>query len=292
MKASFGDDIVDKLKTVGFAFDAGVEGMSLRSADPERHDVSGDQDGRRHAASGPGPRGGRALLFLHARPCARRASPSRPASTTPRCSIWRRRRGSTPGASIFRGFSRSFRPPRDLDGLSPPTRSRGRTGGVTGTPRVRLVGWSWGATVAGRYAVENATDLDRLVLVAPQWLRDTPSPLLRDPSVLERAYRRGCVPTRWWSSGPPPCHRRRARRSSRTDGSRPFSAALADPASGAHRSPNGPWVEIARNWSSGLPVWDPAHLATPVTVVVGDADDKDAPPGPCADLLAALTSGH
>lgn len=270
--------------------------MSERAADPERHDVpaaTGSAGETLHLVRvrGEGP----PLLFLHG-------------STVPASVAFATR---FDGASMldlaaaagfdawcldFRGFGRSYRPPRDggpvtftKDAVEDVRRAIDHLRRVTGAARVHLLGWSWGATVAGRYAVENAADLDRLVLVAPQWLRDTPSPLLRDPAVLEQAYR-GVRPDalveRWTATLPPS-----TRAALVADGwVETFRAALADPASGAHESPNGPLVEIARNWSSGLPVWDPARLATPVTVVVGDAD-VETPPRTVRGLLDAL-SGH
>ncbi|CCD02293.1 protein of unknown function (plasmid) [Azospirillum baldaniorum] len=42
--------------------------------------------------------------------------------------------------------------------------------------RLCLIGWSWGATLVGAYTAEHGERVARLVLYAPQWLRDTPHP--------------------------------------------------------------------------------------------------------------------
>ncbi|TAN66016.1 MAG: alpha/beta fold hydrolase, partial [Magnetospirillum sp.] len=44
------------------------------------------------------------------------------------------------------------------------------------TQKVVLVGWSWGATVAGSFATATADRVERLVLYAPQWLREVAPP--------------------------------------------------------------------------------------------------------------------
>src|SRR3546814_14778387 len=57
----------------------------------------------------------------------------------------------------------------------------------TGAPSIDLVGWSWGATIAAACAAGGGA-VNRLVLHAPQWLRDTPSPLVT-PQTMAEPYR-------------------------------------------------------------------------------------------------------
>jgi pimeloyl-ACP methyl ester carboxylesterase len=49
--------------------------------------------------------------------------------------------------------------------------------------KINLIGWSWGTTLMSRYTIENPTAVNKLVLIAPQWTRDTPS--LADAGGLE-----------------------------------------------------------------------------------------------------------
>jgi pimeloyl-ACP methyl ester carboxylesterase len=44
-----------------------------------------------------------------------------------------------------------------------------------GVPKINLLAWSWGTTIAGAYAAPNNDKVERLVLYAPVWLRQTPS---------------------------------------------------------------------------------------------------------------------
>src|SRR3546814_1920667 len=62
----------------------------------------------------------------------------------------------------------------------------------TGAPSIDLVGWSWGATIAAACAAGGGA-VNRLVLHAPQWLRDTPSPLVT-PQTMAEPYRTVDIP--------------------------------------------------------------------------------------------------
>src|SRR5215813_1077769 len=42
-------------------------------------------------------------------------------------------------------------------------------------PRVNLLGWSWGTTLMATYTTQNNAKVERLVLYAPSWIRQTAS---------------------------------------------------------------------------------------------------------------------
>lgn len=42
-------------------------------------------------------------------------------------------------------------------------------------PRLNLLGWSWGTTLMATYTTQNAAKVERLVLYAPSWIRQTAS---------------------------------------------------------------------------------------------------------------------
>jgi len=140
----------------------------------------------------------------------------------------------------------------------------------TGADQVDLVGWSWGATVAATYAARGGA-LGRLVLHAPQWLRDTPSPMVT-PQTMSEPYRSVDIPMfveRWLG---------------RVDaGTRALLGAWKDELERtlmAHAPisvPNGSARDIAEYWMAGRPGYDPARIAVPTLVVVGGAD-TDTPP--------------
>jgi len=143
-----------------------------------------------------------------------------------------------------------------------------------------LVGWSWGATVAGSYANTNQSRVERLVLYAPQWLRDVTPPgdadLARVPawrSVDPREARD------IWLKAVPEAKR---------DAVLPkavFSTWMAatvasdsDPAvPGTVRAPNGVVLDTMRFWASGKPRWNPERLSIPALVIQGEWD-AEAPP--------------
>src|SRR6266511_6377702 len=55
-------------------------------------------------------------------------------------------------------------------------------------PRLNLLGWSWGTTLMATYTTQNASKVERLVLYAPSWIRQTPSLVQAGPGKLG-AYR-------------------------------------------------------------------------------------------------------
>jgi len=55
-------------------------------------------------------------------------------------------------------------------------------------PRLNLLGWSWGTTLMATYTTQNASKVERLVLYAPSWIRQTPSLVQGGPGRLA-AYR-------------------------------------------------------------------------------------------------------
>ena len=55
-------------------------------------------------------------------------------------------------------------------------------------PRLNLLGWSWGTSLMATYTTQNAGKVERLVLYAPSWIRQTPSLVQAGPGPLG-AYR-------------------------------------------------------------------------------------------------------
>ena len=84
----------------------------------------------------------------------------------------------------LRGYGRSTRPPemdRPAAESAPLTRTEVAVRDVAsavefiraqrGVPRLNLLGWSWGTTIMGAYAARNNAKVEKLVLYAPQWVR-------------------------------------------------------------------------------------------------------------------------
>jgi pimeloyl-ACP methyl ester carboxylesterase len=148
-----------------------------------------------------------------------------------------------------------------------------------------LVGWSWGATVVGSYAVESSGKVERLVLYAPQWLRETQAPAGLDPARLgawrtvrpreardvwlkavPEAKRDAVMPKAWFETW------MAATLASDPEAARPGAAEA-----GQVRAPNGVIADAVRFWAAGKPRWEPSRISVPTLVVQGEWD-AEAPP--------------
>lgn len=150
-----------------------------------------------------------------------------------------------------------------------------------GADDVDLVGWSWGATAAASYAAQGRP-LRRLVLHAPQWLRDTPSPMVNDQSMNEpyRTVDQALFVTRW--------RERVNQAASEPPGwADSLTRALAAYPEQPLNVPNGSARDIARQWMAGIPAYSPADIQAPTLVIVGAAD-TDTPPALARTVWSAL----
>jgi pimeloyl-ACP methyl ester carboxylesterase len=159
-------------------------------------------------------------------------------------------------------------------------------------PRTMVMGYSWGTALMGRFAADNPALVERLVLYAPIWLRQTPS--LADPGGTLGAYRTvtqqqararrgagvpaekqaGLIPPGWfehwagvtWATDP--------------EGMRRNPPVL--------RAPNGSIADGREYWSAGRPFYDPAKITAPTLLVLGEWD-QDTPPYMAQALFPLLT---
>ena len=145
----------------------------------------------------------------------------------------------------------------------------------------------------GRYAADNPALVERLVLYAPVWLRQTAS--LADPGGELGAYRlvtveaarrrRGAgvpeakrdtiVPAGWFEQW--------AEATWATD---PEAARHNPP---ALRAPNGSVADGREYWAAGKPFYDPAKITAPTLLVLGEWD-QDTPPYMANALFPLLTA--
>lgn len=204
-----------------------------------------------------------------------------------------------------RGFGRSTRPP-EMDRPAaehPPvvTTDDGVTdfGAVVdhirtrrGVPRLNLMGWSWGTTIAGAYAARNPDRVERLVMYAPLWLRRDPGGL-RVPGpmgayrtvTLEAATRRwlnAVAPVRHQDLVPPGVIESWWAANMEAD---PVGARMNPP---VVRAPNGLLADGAKYWEADTRYYDPAAVRAPVLMVVGDWD-VDTPAYMAQAILTRLT---
>ncbi|KAA2236584.1 alpha/beta hydrolase [Salinarimonas soli] len=188
-----------------------------------------------------------------------------------------------------RGYGRSTRPPEmdhPASQSSPVVRTETAIRDVgaavafilarRGIPRLSLLGWSWGTTLMGAYAAANGERVHKLVLLAPQWLRTTPS--ASDQGGALGAYRlitREAARERWLRGVPEPLRAATlpddwfeawADATFATD---PWGAAQAVP---VVRAPNGTVQDSREYWAAGRPFYDPGDIRAPVLAVHGEWD--------------------
>ena len=163
-----------------------------------------------------------------------------------------------------------------------------------GVPRMVHMAWSWGCSLMARYATDNPGTVERLVLYAPQWLREGASPAATGGNALG-AYRtvtQAQARTRWMNGVPeaaraaliPPGwfeHWAGVTWATDPEGMRRNPAAL--------RAPNGVLADSAEYWQSGRPFWDPAKVTVPTLLVVAEWD-RDTPPSMATTIFPLLTA--
>jgi pimeloyl-ACP methyl ester carboxylesterase len=191
----------------------------------------------------------------------------------------------------IRGYGNSKRPPemmapaadnepivrtpvavRDIASAAAFIRSR------RGVEKINLIGWSWGTTLMARYSTDHNEAVNKLVLLAPQWLRETPS--LTDAGGALGAYRvvdRSAAKARWLNGVP---EDKRAELlpdawfAQWADAT--FSGAQSGPGPDQLMAPNGTVQDSREYWASGKPLYDPGRITVPVLIVHGEWD-RDCP---------------
>ncbi len=206
----------------------------------------------------------------------------------------------------IRGYGRSTRPP---EMSQPPEANPPLVRGVTAVADILSVsnfvrgrrsiakcvhfGYSWGTALMGRFAADNPSLVERLVLYAPIWNRQTPSLVDQGGTIgayrfvtqeqararrgagVPEAHRATLVPPGWfehwagvtWATDP--------------EGLRRNPPAL--------RAPNGVVADGREYWAAGRPYYDPAKITAPTLLVLGEWD-QDTPPYMAQTLFPLLTA--
>jgi len=149
-----------------------------------------------------------------------------------------------------------------------------------GIPRLNLMGWSWGTTLMATYTTQNASQVERLVLYAPAWIRTTPS--LSRPAGPLGAYRmvtREQAHTRWLAGV---AEEKKATLIPAGWFDAWADATFASDLVGAKmnppvlRAPNGVQQDGDEFFAAGKPYYDPAKITVP-TLLVHAEWDRDTP---------------
>jgi pimeloyl-ACP methyl ester carboxylesterase len=208
----------------------------------------------------------------------------------------------------IRGYGRSTRPP---EMAQPPEANPPIVRGDTaladiaaaaafirqhrGVPRLVHMGWSWGSTLMGRFAADSPATVERLVLLAPPWLRQGASPAAAGAGERLGAYRsvtQAQARERWFAGVPeakraglvPPGwfeHWAGVTWATDPEGLRRNPPVL--------RAPNGVLQDSREYGQAGRPFWDPAKVTAPTLLVVGEWD-RDTPPALAAAIFPLLTN--
>src|SRR5229473_863456 len=161
-------------------------------------------------------------------------------------------------------------------------------------PRLSLIGWSWSTTTMATYTTQNAAKVERLVLYAPGWIRQTASmvPVAPGPLGAYRTTTREQALTRWMTGVP---EDKKAtlipagwfdQWADATWATDPEGAKQTPP---AIRAPNGVLADGAEYWSSNKPYYDPAKITVP-TLLVQAEWDRDLPPYMAQTLFPLLVN--
>lgn len=162
-----------------------------------------------------------------------------------------------------------------------------------GVPKINLMAWSWGTVIAGAYTAQNSDKVQRLVLYAPVWLRQTPS-LIRLAGPLG-AYRTVAMDTarQRWLTGVAADKQKDLIPSGWFEAW--WKANLeADPVGAAQnppvvRAPNGVVEDGGRYWAADTRYYDPSKIHVPVLLVHAEWD-ADTPAYMSQALFARLTN--
>lgn len=206
----------------------------------------------------------------------------------------------------IRGYGRSTRPPemnQSAEANTPivDTRTAMRDYAAAadfvmkrrGIDSLNVLGWSWGTAISGLFASTYPAKVNRLVLHAPVWLRDTRS--LVDSGKPLGAYRRVSIDDakKRWATGfpagenPVPAGWQeewiRSTFASDPEGSKASPPYL--------RAPNGVVQDIRDFWSQKRPLYQSTDIRVPTLLVLGDWD-ADTPPYMAQALFAGLTQAR
>ncbi len=160
--------------------------------------------------------------------------------------------------------------------------------------RVNLMGWSWGTVTMATYTTQNADKVERLVLYAPGWIRQTASLVQTGPGPLA-AYRKVTRDQALgrWLTGVPEDKKAALIPAGWFDAW--ADATYATDPEGAKaspqflRAPNGVVQDGQEFWAAGKAYYDPARITVP-TLLVHAEWDRDLPPYMAQTLFPLLVN--
>ncbi|HEX7811549.1 MAG TPA: alpha/beta hydrolase [Burkholderiales bacterium] len=147
-----------------------------------------------------------------------------------------------------------------------------------GVAKLSLLGWSWGTSIMGAYTAANNDKVEKLVLYAPLWLRNTPMLIGGDgPLGAYRTVHRDAARKRWLT-GVPEDQQADLIPSGWFEAWADATWAT-DPNSketGLLRAPNGVIQDVRDYWAADKPYYDPANIRVPTLLILAEWD-QDTP---------------
>jgi len=163
---------------------------------------------------------------------------------------------------------------------------------LRGIPKLELIGWSWGTSIAGNYTSQHNDKINRLVLYAPAWTFQPPK---EPPTTAIPAYRlvaKDTAKARWYRGVP----------ADKQEALIPpgvfdqwWEATLATDSVGGKMNPpmlraaNGVIAEFDNFWLAGKPFYDPGKITVP-TLIIHAEWDADLPSAMAEAYFAKLTA--
>lgn len=198
-----------------------------------------------------------------------------------------------------RGYSKSTRPPEmdhpamDNKPIVDTATAAKDVGSVVdfvmqrrGVPKVNLMGWSWGTSIMGLYTTTHNSNVERLVLYAPQWLSTTKPPADAPPLGAYRTVTRAATLDRWLMGVPEDKKASLIPQgwfdmwADATFATDPVGAKQNPP---VLRAPNGVVQDSRLYWQAGKPLYQPSDITVPTLVIHAEWD---------ADLPTYQTAGY
>jgi pimeloyl-ACP methyl ester carboxylesterase len=162
---------------------------------------------------------------------------------------------------------------------------------LRGIPKLDLIGWSWGTSIAGAYTANHNDKINRLVLYAPIWTFQPPVEPAASTIPAYRLVGADSAKSRWLRGIP---EDKRAAVIPPGVLDRWWDATLATDPVGSKMDPpklraaNGVTAENANYWLAGKPFYDPGKITVP-TLVIHAEWDVDLPSAMAEAYFAKLT---
>ncbi len=145
--------------------------------------------------------------------------------------------------------------------------------------KLDLLGWSWGTVTMGWYTTQHNDRVEKLVLLAPLWLSQSPRAVSTAKLGAYRSVTRAAAKARWLAGVPP--DKQAALIPAGWFDAWADATFATDPVGNAQsppvlRAPNGVMADNQDYWGRGMPLYDPADIRVP-TLLAHAEWDADLP---------------